>query len=81
MALRDSSMVAAVITGLVYLLVYLLIVGVLLWLALYIIQTLPLPSPFAQVARVVVTVIGCLILVLMLLNFLGLMPGERAMLR
>ena len=69
------------ITSLVFLLIYLLIIGVVIWLALYIISQLPMPAPFGQVARVIVVVIGCLILILLLLNFIGLMPGERPLLR
>ena len=69
------------ITSLVFLLIYLIIIGVVIWLALYIISQLPMPAPFGQVARVIVVVIGCLILILLLLNFIGLMPGERPLLR
>lgn len=68
------------IASLITLLIYLLIVGIILWLALYIISVLPLPAPFNQVARVIIMVIGCLILILMLLNFVGL-DGMRPMLR
>ena len=62
------------ITGLIYLLIYLLIVGVIIWLALYIVSQLPMAPPFNQVARTIIVVIGCLILILMLLNFVGLEP-------
>lgn len=68
------------ITSLVYLLIYVLIIGVVLWLALYVVQQLPMPAPFAQVARVVIVVIGCLVLILLLLNFVGL-DGGRPLLR
>jgi hypothetical protein len=56
---------------LISLLIYLLIVGIILWLALYVIQTIPLPPPFAQVARVIIIVIGCLVVILLLLQLLG----------
>lgn len=68
------------ISSLVYLLIYLLILGVVLWLALYIVDQLPLPEPFHRVARIVIIVIGCLILILLLLNFAGI-GLDRPMLR
>jgi hypothetical protein len=64
------------ITTLIYLLVYLLIIGLLLWLALYVIDQLPMPPPFRQVARVIVVVIGCLALIMLLLNFIGVDGGR-----
>lgn len=60
------------IVSLIYLLIYILIVGVVVWLALYVVQQLPLPEPFGRVARVVIMVIGCLVLILLLLNFVGM---------
>jgi hypothetical protein len=59
------------ISALISLLIYLIIVGVIVWLALYIINTLPLPAPFGQIARVVVIVIACLILIALLLQVAG----------
>lgn len=56
---------------LITLLIYCLIIGIIIWLALYIIQTIPLPPPFAQVARVVIMVIGCLLLIVVLLQLVG----------
>jgi uncharacterized membrane protein (Fun14 family) len=38
---------------------------------LYIVNTLPIFAPFQQVARVVITVIGILILIMLLLQLLG----------
>lgn len=69
------------IISLITLLIYILVIGIVLWLALYVIQQIPLPPPFAQVARVVIIVIGCLILILLLLNFIGIIPAERPLLR
>ena len=59
------------ITSLIMLVVYLVIVGLIIWVLLYAVQNIPMAAPFAQVARVVVIVIGCLIVVLLLLQFLG----------
>lgn len=59
------------ITSLVMLVVYLIIIGLIIWVLLYAIQQIPMQPPFAQVARVVIIVVGCLIAVILLLNFLG----------
>jgi hypothetical protein len=59
------------ISSLISLLIYLLVVGIILWLALYVISVIPLPPPFAQVARVIIIVIGCLIVILLLLQLVG----------
>ena len=69
------------IVSLIYLLIYILIVGIVVWLALYVVQQIPLPPPFGQVARVVIMVIGCLVLILLLLNALGMVDGGRPLLR
>lgn len=59
------------ITGLVYLIVYLIIIGLILWVLLYAVQNIPMPAPFAQVAKVVIIVVGCLIVILLLLQLIG----------
>lgn len=59
------------IAGLVHLVIYLIIVGLILWLLLYLINTLPIPEQFKVVGRVVITVIGVLICILLLLQVLG----------
>ena len=64
------------ITSLIYLLIYLLVIGIVIWLALFIVQQLPLASPFGQVARTIIVVVGCLILILLLLNFVGVETGR-----
>ena len=56
--------------ALINLVIYILILGVILWLALYVISHVPMPEPFGTVARVVIMVVGCLILIVLLLNFL-----------
>jgi hypothetical protein len=59
------------IASLILLVVYLIIVGLIIWVLLYAVQNIPLGQPFANVARVVIIVIGALIVVLLLLQFLG----------
>jgi hypothetical protein len=64
---EDISM----IEGLIYFVVYLIIIGLILWVLLYAVQNIPMPAPFAQVAKVVIMVIGALIVILLLLQMLG----------
>jgi hypothetical protein len=59
------------IEGLIYFVVYLIIIGLILWVLLYAVQNIPMPAPFAQVAKVVIMVIGALIVILLLLQMLG----------
>jgi cytochrome c biogenesis protein CcdA len=67
------------IAGLIHLVIYLIILGVIIWLLLWLIDNVPLPEPFNRVARVVVIVIGVLVLILALLNFIE--PGALGTLR
>lgn len=59
------------IAMLINLVVYLLVVGLILWLLIYLVDTLPLFSPYKQVARTVIMVFGVIILILLLLGLLG----------
>lgn len=66
------------ITALIHLIIYIVIVGVIIWLLLYMISAIPLPTPFNQIARTVIIVVGCLICILLLLQFAGMLsPGLR----
>ena len=70
------------IGALISLVIYLIVVGLILWLLLYLVQTIPLPAPFNQVARVVIMVLGVLILIVLLLQFAGIMDvGVRPLVR
>jgi hypothetical protein len=60
------------IASLIHLLVILIVVGLILWLLMYAVDNIPMFAPFQQVARVVITVIGVLILILLLLQFVGM---------
>ena len=59
------------IASLIYLVIYLIIIGLILWVLLYAVQQIPMAPPFANVARVAIIVIGALSVVLLLLQFLG----------
>jgi hypothetical protein len=64
------------ISALIHLVVYLVILGVVVWLMLYLVQTLPMAEPFGRIARVAITVVGVLLAILLLLRFAGVIdPG------
>lgn len=56
---------------LISLLVTILVVGLIVWLLLYVIDMLPLPAPFGQIARVIVIVIAVIWLIRVLLAATG----------
>ena len=56
---------------LISLLVTILIIGLVCWLILYVIDLLPLPAPFNQVARIIVIVIAVILLIRVLLSVSG----------
>jgi len=56
------------VDSLVYLVIYLIVIGLVIWLLTYLIDIVPLPEPFGRVARIV---IGVLIVILLLLQFVG----------
>ena len=59
------------IAGLIYLVVYIIVVGLVLWLLNYLVDTVPLQDPFRRVAKIAILVIGVLIIILLLLQFIG----------
>lgn len=65
------------ITGLITFVIYLIVLGLVAWLLVYVVDLLPLPAPFGQVARIVIIVVCVLILVIMLLGLIGEGPGLR----
>jgi hypothetical protein len=54
------------------LVVTILIVGLIVWLLLYVIDLIPLPAPFGQIARAVVIVIAVIWLIKILLAVTGI---------
>lgn len=67
------------ITALVYMVIYLIVVGLICWLLLVLVDTVPLSEPFARVLRVLIMAIGIIIAILVLLNFIGVTPPMRAL--
>jgi hypothetical protein len=69
------------ITSLIMLVVYIIVVGLVLWLLNYLVDAVPLQDPFRRVAKVAIIVIGVLIIILLLLQFIGAMDAGFPRLR
>lgn len=65
------------LASLIHLLIYLAIVGLIVWVALYLLRTLPIPDPFATIIRVVVIVIAVIAVIYALLGLIGAAPSLR----
>ena len=62
------------IASLVMLIVWIIIIGVIIGLLIYLVDNITFIDPeFRQVARTLIIVVGVLILILLLLNFLGVL--------
>jgi uncharacterized membrane-anchored protein len=69
------------VSGLISLVIYIIVVGIILWLLRYLVGALPMDEQFRTVANMVILVVGVLILILLLLNFAGLINGGLPRLR
>lgn len=58
--------------GLIHLLIVVLILGLIFWLLWWALSQLPLPTPFAQIARFILILIFVLILIGLLLPLAGI---------
>jgi hypothetical protein len=56
---------------LISLVLTIVVVGLVVWLLLYVIDLIPLPAPFGQVARVVVMVVAVIWLIKILMGIGG----------
>ena len=63
------------ITSLIMLVVYIIVVGLVFWLLNYLIDNVPLDEPFRRIAKIALMVVGILILILILLQFAGVIDG------
>jgi hypothetical protein len=61
--------------ALITLVITIIVVGVILWLLIYLVDNVPMFEPFRQVARTIILVVGVLILILILLQFIGVVDG------
>lgn len=69
------------ISALIMMVVYLVVIGLIVWLLYYIIDSVPLAEPFNRVAKVVLLVVSVLIVILLLLNFVGVVGDGPPRLR
>jgi hypothetical protein len=60
--------------ALLSLLIYLLVLGLIIWLCIWVIDQIAPPDPIGRVVKVVITVIGVILLIVVLLNFVGVGP-------
>lgn len=56
---------------LIHLLIFILVLGLVAWIALYIIDLVPMPPPFKQVAKAIFLVVVLLILLMQALPMAG----------
>lgn len=64
------------IQTLITLVIYIVVIGLLFWLVHWVLSQVPLPEPFAMIARVVLAIAAFLIVAYLLL---GLVPGGHAL--
>lgn len=69
------------IASLIYLVIYLIVVGVIIWLLRYLIDAIPMDEPFRRVASIAILVVGVLIVILLLLDFVGVIDGRMPRLK
>jgi len=63
------------INSLFTLIIVLLCLGLLLWLAFYVLQQFAPPEPIGRIIRVVIIVVAVLVLIVFLLNLVGIGGG------
>ena len=63
------------ISALITLIVYLIIVGLLYWLVMYVIDTIPIPDPPARIIKIALMVLLVLIIIMLIFNCLLAVGG------
>jgi hypothetical protein len=69
------------ISGLIVLVIYIIVVALVLWLLNYLVDAIPIQEPFRRVAKIAILVVGVLIVILLLLNFIGAIDAGMPRLR
>jgi hypothetical protein len=59
------------ISALITLIVYLLVLGLLYWLVIYVLDTIPIPDPPNRIIKIALMVLMVLVIIVLLLNILG----------
>ena len=60
------------ISALITLIIYLLVLGLLYWLVIYVLDTIPIPDPPNRIIKIALMVIMVLIVIVLLLNLIGM---------
>jgi hypothetical protein len=63
------------IVALINLIVYLLILGLLYWLVLYVVDSIPIPDPPARIIKIALMVLMVLVIIMLLLQMIGMGGG------
>lgn len=67
------------IAGLIQILLTLLVLGLIVWLAFWVLSQFSLPEPIGKVIRIIVVVIAVLIVIALLMNVAGISFGTRVL--
>ena len=59
------------IAALINLIIYLLVLGILYWLVIYVLDTIPIPDPPNRIIKIALMVLVVLIAVILLLDIVG----------
>lgn len=59
------------IVALINLIIYLLVIGIVYWLVVWLIDSIPIPDPPARLIKIALAVVLVLLVILTLLNFVG----------
>jgi heme/copper-type cytochrome/quinol oxidase subunit 2 len=63
------------ITSLILLVVYIVVLALIVFLLNYLVDNVPMQEPYKRVAKIAILVVGVLILILLLLNFIGVLDS------
>jgi chromate transport protein ChrA len=63
------------IGALITLAIYLIVLALVVWLLVWLLDQIPTPPPLKQILRVAIIVVGCLIAILVLVQFAGINTG------
>jgi TRAP-type C4-dicarboxylate transport system permease small subunit len=63
------------IGALITLIIYLLVLGLLYWLVIYVLDTIPIPDPPNRIIKIALMVLMVLVIIVLLLNMLGVGTG------
>lgn len=63
------------IGALITLIIYLLVLGLLYWLVIYVLDTIPIPDPPNRIIKIALMVLMVLIIIVLLLNLIGAGTG------